>query len=155
MSESLNHDMFAQLVRAIAEGRHKSEADVRALIDGGPFPGQEGGGSGLVDGIAYEDELDDLVPVLRRGGEAVDWVEANEYTARRRRRAPAAPPRIAVLYAVGTIVSRPQRLRPDRRRIWSAATPSSRTSAAFATTIRFAASSCASTAPAGRPWRPT
>ena len=105
MSESLNHDMFAQLVHAIAEGRRKSEAEVRALIDNGPFLPKQAVEAGLVDGIAYEDELDDLVPVLRRGGEAVDWIEADEYTTgtdgvRLRRR-----PRIAVLYAVGTIVS--------------------------------------------------
>jgi len=105
MSESLNHEMFAQLVRAVAEGRRKSEAAVRALIDDGPFLPKQAVEMGLVDGIAYEDELDDLVPVLRRGGEAVDWIEADEYTTgsdgvRLRRR-----PRIAVLYAVGTIVS--------------------------------------------------
>jgi protease-4 len=105
MSESLNHEMFAQLVRAVAEGRRKSEAAVRALIDDGPFLPKQAVEAGLVDGIAYEDELDDLVPVLRRGGEAVDWIEADEYTTgsdgvRLRRR-----PRIAVLYAVGTIVS--------------------------------------------------
>ena len=105
MSESLNHDTFAQLVRAIAEGRHKSESDVRALIDDGPFLPKNALDAGLVDGVAYEDELDDLVPVLRRGGEAVDWIETDEYSAgtdgvRLRRR-----PRIAVLYAVGTIVS--------------------------------------------------
>jgi len=105
MSESLNHDMFAQLVHAIAEGRHKSEAEVRALIDDGPFLPKKALEAGLVDGVAYEDELDDLVPVLRKGGEAVEWIETDKYTTgsdgvRLRRR-----PRIAVLYAVGTIVS--------------------------------------------------
>jgi protease-4 len=105
MSESLNRDMFAQLVKAIADGRKKPEADVRALIDEGPFLPKAALEAGLVDGLAYLDELDDQVPVLRRGGDAVDWVEANEYGAnadgvRLRRR-----PRIAVLYAVGTIVS--------------------------------------------------
>jgi protease IV len=105
MSESLNRDMFAQLVRGIAEGRQKSDADVRALIDAGPFLPKAALDAGLVDGLAYQDELDDLVPVLRRGGEPVNWVEADEYGGnadgvRLRRR-----PRIAVLYAVGTIVS--------------------------------------------------
>jgi len=105
MSESLNRDMFAQLVQAIAEGRKKSEADVRALIDAGPFLPKAALDAGLVDGVAYEDELDDLVPVLRRGSREVDWVEADEYGGdtdgvRLRRR-----PRIAVLYATGTIVS--------------------------------------------------
>jgi len=53
MSESLNHDMFAQLVRAIAEGRHKTEADVRALVDDGPFLPKRALEAGLVDGVAY------------------------------------------------------------------------------------------------------
>jgi protease-4 len=105
MSESLNHDAFAQLVRAIADGRRKSEADVRAIIDGGPFLPKKAVEAGLVDGVAYEDELDDLVPVLKRGGESVEWLETEDYGAggdglRLRRR-----PRIAVLYAVGAIVS--------------------------------------------------
>jgi protease-4 len=105
MSESLNKDMFAQLVRGIAEGRKKSEADVRALIDAGPFLPKDALAAGLVDGVAYEDELDDLVPVLRRGERRVNWVEFDDYGGssdgvRLRRR-----PRIAVLYAVGTIVS--------------------------------------------------
>ena len=105
MSESLNRDMFAQLVQGIAEGRKKSEADVRALIDAGPFLPKAALDAGLVDGVAYQDELDDLVPALRAGGKAVDFLEADEYGGdtdgvRLRRR-----PRIAVLYALGTIVS--------------------------------------------------
>ena len=106
MSQSLNRDMFDQLVRAIAEGRHKSEDEVRKLIDDGPFLPKAALEAGLVDGVAYEDELDDVVPVLKRAGRAVDWIEASEYGrgsgdgVRLRRR-----PRIAVLYAVGTIVS--------------------------------------------------
>jgi protease IV len=105
MSESLNQDMFAQLVKAIADGRKKPEADVRALIDEGPFLPKAALDAGLVDGVAYLDELDDKVPVLRRGGDSVDWIETDDYGTdtegvRLRRR-----PRVAVLYAVGTIVS--------------------------------------------------
>jgi protease-4 len=105
MSESLNKDMFAQLVRGIAEGRKKSEEEVRALIDEGPFLPKDALAAGLVDGVAYEDELDDLVPALRRGERRVNWVEFDDYGGgpdgvRLRRR-----PRIAVLYAVGAIVS--------------------------------------------------
>jgi protease-4 len=104
MTESLNRDMYDQLVRGIAEGRHKAEADVRALIDRGPFLAQEALEAGLVDGVAYQDELDDHVKVLRRGDAAVDWIEAKNYNetdgVRLRRH-----PRVAVLYAVGTIVS--------------------------------------------------
>jgi protease-4 len=116
MSESLNRDMFAQLVRAVAEGRRKSEADVRALIDDGPFLPKQAVAAGLVDGIAYEDELDDLVPVLRYRGEAVPWIEADEYTTGSRRRAPAAPSPHRPALRGGHDRVRPQRFRPDRRR---------------------------------------
>ena len=37
MTESLNRDMYDQLVRGIAEARKKTEAEVRALLDQGPF----------------------------------------------------------------------------------------------------------------------
>ena len=105
MAEALNRDMFDQLVRGIAEGRRKPEADVRALIDAGPFLPQDALTRGLVDGLGYEDQLDDFVPALRRDGRGIDWIEAEDYGqagdgVRLRRR-----PRVAVLYAVGTIVS--------------------------------------------------
>src|SRR4029079_7194182 len=37
MSESLERDTYEQLIKGIAEGRRKSDAEVRALIDQGPF----------------------------------------------------------------------------------------------------------------------
>ena len=52
MSESLNRDMYDQLVRGIAEARKKSEQEVRALIDRGPFIADEAVREGLVDELA-------------------------------------------------------------------------------------------------------
>src|SRR5439155_596457 len=37
MDESLNRDLYEQVVRGIADGRHQNEADVRRLFDQGPF----------------------------------------------------------------------------------------------------------------------
>src|SRR5882672_112370 len=37
MDEALNRDLYDQLVRGIADGRRKNDADVRALLDAGPF----------------------------------------------------------------------------------------------------------------------
>jgi protease-4 len=101
MSESLNRDQFAQLVRAIADGRSKSEDEVRELINQGPFLPEEALRVGLVDELAYEDELDDMgdlsiepqIEVDRYVG--VTWESLG--VARRSR--------IAVINAVGTIVS--------------------------------------------------
>ena len=64
MSESLNKDQFDQLVRAIADGRRKPEDEIRALIDRGPFQPDEALRVGLVDDLAYEDELDDVADVI-------------------------------------------------------------------------------------------
>lgn len=106
MSESLNRDMYDQLVRGIAEARKKTEAEVRALIDQGPFVPEEALRHGLVDDLAYEDQLDDRVPELRGEDGNRRRIEGTDY-----QRVPAGSlgirprSRIAVLYAVGTIVS--------------------------------------------------
>jgi protease-4 len=105
MTESLNHDMYDQLVKGIAQGRKKSEPDVRALLDQGPFVPEEALRLGLVDDLAYEDEIDDRVPAIRARSKDT-WIEGSDY----QRSAPSggvgrARSRIAVIYAVGTIVS--------------------------------------------------
>jgi protease-4 len=106
MSESLNRDMYEQLVRDIAMGRKKTPAEVRALIDQGPFSPEDALRAGLVDDLAYEDQLDDRVPELRTGSESVRRVEGTEYERVNPRSVGFSPQsRIAVLYAVGTIVS--------------------------------------------------
>src|SRR5579863_6831838 len=48
---------FGSLLDVIAEGRKKQVADVRALIDDGPFVGKSALDAGLVDGLIFEDEM--------------------------------------------------------------------------------------------------
>lgn len=48
---------FNQMVRGIAQGRKLSEAEVRALIDRGPFLGAEALKARLVDRLGYRDEV--------------------------------------------------------------------------------------------------
>jgi protease-4 len=101
MSESLNTDQFDQLVRAIADGRRKSEAEVRALIDRGPFQPEEALREGLVDDLAYEDELDDVADLdFDAEMDVEDYARVTWDALGISRRA-----RIAVVNAVGTIVS--------------------------------------------------
>jgi protease-4 len=105
MSASLNRDQFDQLVRAIADGRRQSEAEVREAIDRGPLLPEDALRLGLVDDLAYEDELDDLVEGVGGPGE-LQLVESDEYASvtweslgvERRSR-------VAVLNAVGAITS--------------------------------------------------
>jgi protease-4 len=103
MAESLNKDLYDQLIRGIASGRHKSEKDVRALVDHGPFLPEDAVRAGLIDDVAYEDELDDKVQLAK--GTAT-FLNESEY----RHVSPASVglnrgPRIAVIYATGVIAS--------------------------------------------------
>ena len=105
MSVSLNRDQFEQLVRAIADGRRKPEAEVRIAIDEGPLLPEHALRHGLVDDLAYEDELDDLVGGVGAPG-TLKLIESEDYAditweslgVQRRNK-------IAVLNAVGAITS--------------------------------------------------
>jgi protease-4 len=99
MSESLNRDMFDQLARGIADRRKKSVEDVKTLIDTGPFLPEQAVSAGLVDKLAYEDQLDDLGATTSRS------VEGDEYARGRRSSPGARAPRIAVIYMSGIIAS--------------------------------------------------
>jgi protease-4 len=104
MAESLNTDLYQQLIRGIAEGRHKSEAEVKSLIDHGPFLPEDALKAGLIDDLAYEDQVDDKVKLAASG--TPHYLELSEY-----RQVSNASlgldkgPRIAVIYAVGIIAS--------------------------------------------------
>jgi protease-4 len=100
MDESMNRDLYEQIVRGIADGRRKNEADVRRLIDEGPFLPEDALSAGLVDEVAYEDQVDDKL----RAGEQRRHVDGDDYA----RVSPASVglnkgPRVAVIYANGTI----------------------------------------------------
>ncbi|HEX6164269.1 MAG TPA: signal peptide peptidase SppA [Vicinamibacterales bacterium] len=102
MSESLNRSQYDQLVSAIADARRKSEADVRALIDQGPFQPVDALRVGLIDEVAYEDELDDLVPQLKKA----EYVDAEDYMSVTWERAGVdRRSKIAVIHATGVINS--------------------------------------------------
>jgi len=104
MAQSLNRDMYEQLVAGVAEGRKKSEDEVRTLFDQGPFIAAKALAAGLVDELAYEDELDDRVPEL--GGGSDRRIEGGDYQRISLESAGVRPrSRIAVLYIVGTIAS--------------------------------------------------
>ena len=100
MSESLNRDLYEQLVDGIAEGRELEVARVRALIDEGPFVAVEAMRLGLVDALVYEDQLIDGLPL----GDNPTVLHYEDY-----RHVNASSlgidrgPRIALVYAEGVI----------------------------------------------------
>ena len=103
MDESLDRDLFEQLVRGIADARKKSDAEVRALIDQGPFLPEDALRAGLIDDVAYEDQVEEK---LKKSDERLRKIEGDDYA-----RVSASSfglnrgPRIGVIYATGTIIS--------------------------------------------------
>jgi protease-4 len=55
---SLLDDLFNRYVEAIAKARGKSPEDVRAIIDNAPYSAAQAKDAGLVDSVAYRDELE-------------------------------------------------------------------------------------------------
>src|SRR3954452_25281957 len=102
MDESMNRDLYEQIVRGIADGRKKNEAEIRRLIDDGPFLPEDAVRAGLIDEVAYEDQVDDKL----RAGEQRLHLDTDDYA-----RVSATSlglnkgPRVAVVYASGTITS--------------------------------------------------
>ena len=122
------------------------------LIDEGPFLPRTRSAPGLVDDVAYEDQVDDKL----RAGEQRRQLDGDDYA---RVSADVARPEPRPAHR-GDLRGRhdhqrQERLRPGQRRRSSAPTRSSSTSARRGATARCARSCCASTAPADRRRRPT
>ncbi len=127
MDESLNRDLYEQLVRGIADGRRKNDAEVRradrrgAVSPGGRPPcgprrrrGVRGSGRGqapLAAGPCGQGGAPAASNERLRKIEGDDYarVSASAFGLNR-------GPRIGVIYATGTINARPERLRSDQRR---------------------------------------
>lgn len=77
--QSILDSHFAQLVQGIAEGRGFSEEEVVALFDRAPFLGQEALDAGLVDMLAYRDEV--LDEVREAVGVEAELVDPSRYLA--------------------------------------------------------------------------
>jgi protease-4 len=108
VDEALSRGVYEQLVRGIADGRRKSESDVRRLIDEGPFLPEDALRAGLVDDLAYEDQVVEKLRAAKRGGAdgSTRQIDGEDY-ARVSLGAIGLNrgPRIAVIYIVGTITS--------------------------------------------------
>jgi protease-4 len=91
---------FGQIVQGIAKARGLPEDEVRALIDRGPFLGQEAMEAKLVDGLAYRDEV--YAKVKEKAGAGAKLLYLSTYLER------AGPPytkgqTIALVYGVGGV----------------------------------------------------
>jgi protease IV len=97
-TQALNRDWYDELVRAVARGRKVSEVVARRLIDGGPYLAEAAAKAGLVDELAYDDQLDDAAPV-----QGTQMLASTQYARTSEARRPVGGGRVALLYAVGTI----------------------------------------------------
>ena len=103
MAESLNRDLYEQIVDGIADGRRLAKSDVRRLIDEGPFLPADAVEAGLVDALVYADEVKRQEPFSE-----VNWREISDRDYRQISLASVGlnrGRRIALIYAVGTINS--------------------------------------------------
>lgn len=97
---------LAQIVRGIATGRGIVEADVRELVDHGPFLADEASRAGLVDVLGYRDEA--IARAKERAGKGARLVLLQRYARRGPGRLPGKgrPVTVAVVTATGSIVRR-------------------------------------------------
>ncbi len=109
MDESLTNAAFDDLVNTIAKGRHLRPADVRTLIDQGPFLPEDALRAGLVDDLEYEDQVEDG---LKKAHGNLQVIDASDYASGNGLSSNGSGPRIAVIYADGAIVSGPSGYSP-------------------------------------------
>jgi len=98
--EKLGNSWFSQIVRGISESRHLTEEQVRGLVDKGPFLGKEAKDLGLVDGMAYRDEV--YARVKKKAGEGAKLLYLQDYL-KRRGRLHTQGKTIALIYGVGAV----------------------------------------------------
>jgi protease-4 len=105
MDASLNRDLFDEIVRGIAEARKKTEPEVRTLFDEGPFLPEDALRAGLIDDVAYQDQVMEKLRDVRPGTAMRD-IDADAYS-----RVSSGSvglnrgPRVAVIYATGAIAA--------------------------------------------------
>ena len=104
---SLLDDLFNRYVQTIAEARHKTPEEVRALIDNAPYNGGQAKAAGLIDEVAYRDEVEKQIKAM------LGYKETDTFYPVRAEYRDVSPEslglnegeRIAVIYATGEIGS--------------------------------------------------
>ena len=105
MDESLNRDLYDRIVGAIADSRKKTADEVKTLIDDGPFLPEQALKAGLIDEVAYEDQVADRLGAAG-GGDRAHQIDGDDYA-----RVSTSSlgldrgPRIGVIYVSGEIAS--------------------------------------------------
>ncbi|MCK5276676.1 MAG: S49 family peptidase, partial [Alphaproteobacteria bacterium] len=98
--QALLDSLYGQLVAGIAESRGFDEAEVRQLVDNGPYLAQEALEKRLIDRIGYWDEFIDESDSM--AGEEAERVFLDDYLAGIDR-PNSDGPKVALIYGNGTI----------------------------------------------------
>lgn len=104
---SLLDDLFNRYVQTVAEARHKTPEEVRALIDNAPYNATQAKQAGLIDEVAYHDEVEKQMKAM------LGYKESDQFSMVRAEYRDVSPEslglnegeRIAVIYATGEIGS--------------------------------------------------
>ncbi|MDE2832541.1 MAG: signal peptide peptidase SppA [Gemmatimonadota bacterium] len=101
-SEVLLKSMVDQMVLGISQGRDTTPEAVRDLINRGPFLALSAHAEGLVDSLAYWDEVRDLVK--REHGEDTKWLDIKNYLKRIDEKPYGEGTKVALIYGVGPVL---------------------------------------------------
>ncbi|MEW5985930.1 MAG: signal peptide peptidase SppA [Chloroflexota bacterium] len=103
-------DTFDLVTAGMAEGRGKSQAEIKTLIDQAPLSAQAAQAAGLVDHLAYEDELEKLLAEGERPAKLLPWSHAYSMLMEKARR--ITEKYIGVISLQGLIAMGPSRQPP-------------------------------------------
>ena len=92
--------IFNDFCASVGQGRHKSADDISALIDKGPFNGEQAKAAGLVDELGYEDEVFSALRSKVSGGSTLNKISLRSYF----QAVPGKGDRIAMLVGEGDII---------------------------------------------------
>jgi len=97
-------DLYEQMTSQIASSRGWSTEEVKEKIDDGPYTAAGAKEAGLVDRLAYWDEVKDIIKEV--SGRRYGRVQEKKYRSGREYADNwAVPPKIALIYATGAITS--------------------------------------------------
>jgi len=91
-------------IAGISEGRNLSKEEIRTLQDNGPFTAKEALESKLIDKIAYEDEIDDIIK-KEYGLKSILKIKARDYEKQKKlKREWSEKKKIAIIHLSGLII---------------------------------------------------
>ena len=122
-TDSILDDLQQQLIDRVARSRSVSELQVQQWIDRGPFTARQARDQGLIDGIAYEDEVQELFRLQRPALSELPLSKLKSREGFLKRLLTFYRPQIAYLVVDGVLSSGESRRGTSRRPVVGAETP--------------------------------